>query len=345
MRSFVATLVCLAACAQLPPPVSPVAPTAPLAPLTSAELATRSHTVLELFDRADVAAFEPLLAERFVHFEGGPPKLRDAELAELRKRTPGAPMFASRSWSDEFTQVGTEDAVFIGKATEVQGGNASHGGYRYTGWYTLHWVRERGAWKLRVWSWQRAGGASVRESWNEIYRNDAGFEKQPNRLLVDVVKGVKPGTALDLATGQGRNALYLAAHGWTVTAIDFADEGLRIARDRAAQAKLELSTINADIDTWDFGKNRFDLVTMIYPGDNHEPWIAKAQAALKPGGLFVLEFFAGDPAMPDDGGYPPGRLAQLFASGFVVLRDDLVEDRPDWARDRARLVRFVAKKR
>jgi hypothetical protein len=226
----------------------------------------------------------------------------------------------------------------------VQGGNDSHGGYRWVGWYTLQWRRDGEAWKLRLWTWMRGGGASARETWNEIYRNDAGFEKLPNKLLVEVTKGLRPGTALDLAMGQGRNALYLASIGWTVTGIDFSDEGIKIARDEAAKRKLTLSTINADIDAWDFGKEKWDLITMIYPGDNHDPWIAKAKVALKKGGLFVLEYFAGEPDKPDDG-YVPGHLAKLFGDGFVILRDDNIDGRPDWAMDQAKLVRFVAKKK
>ncbi len=74
-------------------------------------------------------------------------------------------------------------------------------------------------------------------------------------------------------------------------------------------------------------------------------WIEKIKPALRPGGLFVVEYFAQDPDDAGDGGFAPGQLAKLFASGFDILRDEVVEDAFDWALDRARLVRFVAKKR
>lgn len=345
MRFLLSLLVTGAAACGAPAPhlvAPPAVSSAPAPALTAATLVARSHAVLELFDRGDADGMAAILADDFVHFEGGAPTLRDAELTRLRARPPGTPMFASRTWTDEFTQVGVDHALFIGKATEVQGGNDSHGGYCYVGWYTLGWVRQDGGWRLRLWTWQRGGG-SARDTWNEIYRNDVGFEKQPNRLLVDVVKSVTPGTALDLAMGQGRNALFLAQAGWKVTGVDFADEGLQVARDEAARRKLDLTTVNADIDAWDFGVARWDLVAMIYPGGNHLRWIEKAKQGLRPGGLFVLEYFAAEPADPDDG-YRPGQLAALFAVGFDVVRDDLVEDRPDWAKDHARLVRFVARK-
>ncbi len=345
-------LVLVTACATAPaarepcpmPLASPGAMVpAPIAP-TEDDIKARSHALLDAYDRGDHETIEPMLDAHMLHFEGGKPQTRDAELESLRERKPGGPHIAKRTWSDETVQVNADDAVFIGKATEVQGGNDSHGGYRYVGWYTLQWRRDGDAWKLRLWTWMRAGGASKREVWNEIYRNDVGFEKQPNKLLVDVAKNVKPGTALDLATGQGRNALYLASQGWTVTGIDFSDEGLQIARDEAAKRKLTISTVNADIDAWEFGKEKWDLIAMIYPGENHDPWIHKAKVGLKRGGLFVLEFFAGEPDNPDDG-YVPGHLAKLFGDGFVILRDDYVEGQPDWAMDHAKLVRFVAKKK
>jgi SAM-dependent methyltransferase len=352
MRS-VLLLAALAACAHAPAPCpSPVtakridspAPAPPIAPPSKAEITTRSHDLLDAYDRGELAKVEPLLSAALVHFEGGKPRTRDDELAGLRKRKPDGPYIASRVWSDEHVEVSADQAVFVGKATETQGGNAKHGGYQWSGWYMLAWGRDAETWKLRVWTWQRAGKASERTLWNEIFRNDSGFEKQPNKLLVEVTKGMKPGTALDLAMGQGRNALYLASIGWKTTGIDFADEGVQIARAEAAKRKLELSTINADIDSWDFGTNRWDLISMIYPGDNHEPWIEKAKLGLKHGGLFVLEFFAGDAEHPTEGGYLPGQLAQAFATGFTILRDDTVEDTPDWAIDHAKLVRFVARK-
>jgi hypothetical protein len=343
-------LVALAACAHArspacPPPVmhAAPAPATPVTPVTKEDIGKRSREVLDAYDKGDVAVVERALSPGFIHFEGGKPSTRDDELGALKRRKPGGPFIAKREWSDERIEVHADHALFIGKATEVQGGNDSHGGgYRYVGWYTLHWGREGDAWKLRLWTWQRSGAVSQRETWNEIYRNDVGFEKQPNRLLVEITKGVRPGTALDLAMGQGRNGLYLASIGWKVTGIDFADEGLKVARDEAAKRKLELSTVNADIDGWDFGKARWDLVAMIYPGDKKLAWIEKAKVGLKPGGLFVYEYFAGDDT--DDGGFKPGELAKLFADGFTIVRDDTVEDRPDWAMDRAKLVRFVARK-
>lgn len=337
-----ALVALLAACASAPAPIPP--PAAP-APLSADEIVRRTHELLDAFDRGEIAKVEPALAAQLVHFEGGKRRTRAEDLAGLAKRKPGGPSIARRAWSDEHVTVTANDAVFIGKATETQGGNDKHGGYKFVGWYTLAWVRDGGTWKVRLWTWQRAGKSSAPDFWNDVYRNDSGFEKQPNQFLVEMTKGVTPGTALDLAMGQGRNALYLASLGWQVTGIDFAVEGVTIARAEAEKRKLAMTSVMADIDTWDFGTNRWDLISMIYPGDNHEPWIEKAKVALKKNGLFVLEFFAADPDDPDDGGFRPGQLAKLFSGpDFQVLRDDTFEGTPDWAVDHATLVRFVARK-
>jgi hypothetical protein len=51
--------------------------------------------------------------------------------------------------------------------------------------------------------------------------------RKPNQLLVEAVRHRKPGTALDVGMGQGRNAIFLAKEGWEVTGFDSADEGVR----------------------------------------------------------------------------------------------------------------------
>jgi SAM-dependent methyltransferase len=327
--------------AQPVPAIAPAQPPQAKAP-SEAEVKQMTHDLLDAYDRGDVAAVEPRLAPEFLHFEGGHGVERKEEIDQLRKRKPGGPFIATRTWEEERVRIHGDSLVFTGKATEQQGGNETKGGYKYVGWYVVEWVRRGDAWQARLWTWQRGGEQSMRDSWNEIFRNGLGFAREPNRLLVEVVKGRKPGAALDVAMGQGRNALHLAAQGWKVTGVDISDEGIRIARAEAAKRKLALETVNVNIDDYDFGKSKWDLVTMIYAGDS-EKWIEKIKVGLRPGGLFIVEFFAkvGD----DEGSFAPGQLAKLFAAGFEILRDEVVEDAPDWALDRAKLVRFVAKKK
>ena len=312
-------------------------------PPTEEEIKKLSYDLLGAWDRADVAKMEELLAPEFLHFEVGHGTDREENLKMLRDRRPGAPYIATRTWEDERVRIHGDIATFTGKATEREGGNDKKGNYKYVGFYLLEWARHGDAWKARLWTWHRGGEDETRSHWNSVYREGVGFERKPNRLLVETVKGKRPGAALDLAMGQGRNALHLAAQGWKVTGVDISDEGLRLAREEATRRKLALETVNANIDAYDFGKNKWDLITMIYAGANVS-WVEKVKPALRPGGLFIVEFFAREPDAPR-GGFAPGQLAKLFADGFEILRDEVVEDEPDWARDRAKLVRFVARKR
>lgn len=343
MRSVL--VLALAACTHSPSPVAPCAATRATPPGEDA-IKTKSHAVLDAFDRGDTPTVAAALAASFVHFEGGAPNTRDKELAGMAKRKPDAPHIGARTWKEEHVFSSADDAVFVGLATEHMSGNDVHGGYDYTGWYTLGWRRDGDAWKLALWTWQRAGAAAERDTWNEMFRNSIGFNKQPNQLLVDTVRTLsKPGRALDVAMGQGRNALYLASQGWKVTGVDFSDEGLRQAREEAEKRKLPLEAIYADVATYDFGIAKWDLVTMIYAGDD-VAWIERIKASLKPGGVFVVEYFHdNDEAGKADGSFAKGELAALFADGFDIVKDEIVDGVPDWAMDRASLVRFVARKR
>ncbi|HEU0033452.1 MAG TPA: methyltransferase domain-containing protein [Kofleriaceae bacterium] len=334
MRALLALTV-VAACAH---------PRAPVPP-SSADLIEHSHRVIAAFDTADRTTLDAALHPTFVQLEGGEPVARAEFLKKLDDRKPGDPTIARRTWDKERIVVQGDSVLFIGRATEVPSGNTVHGGgYRIVGWYTLHWIPDGDAWRVRLWTWQAGGELAMRGTWNEIFRGGAGFNHEPNRLLVDTVRDVSPGTALDVAMGQGRNALYLASQGWKVTGVDLSDEGLRQARAEAQRRKLALDTIQANLDRFDFGVAKWDLVTMIYAGDD-VGWIEKIQKSLRPGGLFVVEYFANDASVNQaDGGFERGQLAKLFATGFTIVRDEIVDDTPDWAMDRARLVRFVARK-
>ena len=313
------------------------APT-PVSTPSDAELKRRSHDIIDALDRGDVAAVEAALAPSFIHFAGGSGTDRDAVLAKIKQRK-SCWYIAKRTWDNEQVVRKDDALVFMGRAHELQGGNDTHGGYLYDGCYLLQWVRIGDAWRVQLLTWQKE--STDRDWWNDTFHKGRGFSLEPNRLLVETVEGEKPGAALELAMGQGRNALYLASQGWQVTGVDMSDEGLRIAREQAVKRRLALETINADIDEWDFGVNRFDLVTLMYAGD-HAKWIEKIKASLRDGGLFIVEGWAKQ--SPDSlVGFGEGQLAKLF-DGFEVLRDETVQDVPDWAWDEGKLVRFVARK-
>ncbi len=70
---------------------------------------------------------------------------------------------------------------------------------------------------------------SADQVWNDLYAKHEGKEHQFNKFLAETVKGRKPGTALDIGMGQGRNSLFLAALGWQVTGFDISEVGVKQA--------------------------------------------------------------------------------------------------------------------
>lgn len=114
----------------------------------------------------------------------------------------------------------------------------------------------------------------------------------PNAWIAETVEslGLQPGTAIDLACGEGRNALWLAQRGWQVTAVDFSGVALATGRSRAEKLGVEVDWERADVTAW-VSPTLVDLVVIAYlqleAGDLADV-IAAAAGALEPGGRIVL---------------------------------------------------------
>lgn len=91
-----------------------------------------------------------------------------------------------------------------------------------------------------------------KESWDERYAAGKFSSAEPHKLLTKFVDEVSPGRALDLACGTGRHAIFLAEHGWDVTAVDNSAVGIGIARERAAEKGLDIDFRIADIEKGGF---------------------------------------------------------------------------------------------
>lgn len=91
-----------------------------------------------------------------------------------------------------------------------------------------------------------------------------GFASRPSALLADAIQGVKPGVALDVGMGQGRNAVFLATEGWAVTGFDISEAALAASRANAQKAGVSLTTVKASYDAFDFGTNTWDLVLLAF---------------------------------------------------------------------------------
>ena len=308
----------------------------------------KSHVWLDAWDQWNAEQFVEPLGPTFILFEDARYISKDLLVARLKAGKEKQLPPRTRTWDDERTYLGESIAIFIGHAIENIPAQDARPATTQDGYNTVVWTRENNRWVIGHWQWSRAGLDADRDRWNDIYKQGRGFNQQPNQLLVDTIKGRKPGAALDIGMGQGRNALYLASQGWKTTGIDVATEGLRIAREEAARRKLKnFTAIEGDFEKYDLGTAKWDLVTMIYEGTDHK-LVEKIKSALKPGGLFISEYFHADSEIAKSGatGWKTGELAELFKDGWTIVKDEVVEDNADWGGQRkTKLVRFVAQKK
>jgi len=343
----------LAACAATPAPVTTPCPAtvaalpAAAAPVPDeAKVKEMTHALLDAFDRADAATLGELSGPTFGLYEEERFRDRTSMLESLKSRTDRHAPIHSRTWGDERVTLGPDTVIYFGEATEHVPADGDAKALEDEGANMVVWVRDGAHWKAAVWQWEPAGVAAERTRWNRWLIEGRGFNHKPNQTLVDAVKGRKPGAALDIATGQGRNSVFLATQGWKVTGVDIADEGLRVTREEAARQKVKVETVESDIDKYDLGTERWDLVTMIYAGDDAK-LLERIKPAVKKGGMFVTEYFAFDSevAKSGAGGWDPKVLEAAFKDGWKIVRDDHLEDSADWAGQRkTKLVRFVAQK-
>ncbi|MGC9221600.1 MAG: class I SAM-dependent methyltransferase [Solirubrobacteraceae bacterium] len=88
------------------------------------------------------------------------------------------------------------------------------------------------------------------EHWERRYaQTGLVWTAEPNRFLVEEVAGRKPGRALDLACGEGRNGIWLAQRGWEVTGVDFSAHAIKKGRALAAARGVEVQWVVQDLLT------------------------------------------------------------------------------------------------
>jgi SAM-dependent methyltransferase len=132
-----------------------------------------------------------------------------------------------------------------------------------------------------------------REDWDRRYAGDELiWTAEPNRMLVTEVGTIVPGRALDLGCGEGRNAVWLARQGWSVTAVDFSDVGLDKGRRLADAHAVTVDWVLADLRTYAPEAGFYDLVVALYlhlDAQDRRRVHAAAAAALRPAGtMFVV---------------------------------------------------------
>ncbi|MFI6154872.1 class I SAM-dependent methyltransferase [Kitasatospora sp. NPDC051170] len=178
------------------------------------------------------------------------------------------------------------------------------------------------------------------QDWDDRYAaSELVWGAEPNRWVVRELGDVKPGTALDLAAGEGRNAIWLAGRGWDVTGLDYS----AVALERAERLTADLPDEVADRLTWRHGDARtfespeagYDLVLVAYlqvPAADRRTALRRAADALAPGATLLvvghdltnLTEGVGGPQDPAVLFTPEDVLADLEGLGLRTVRAERV---------------------
>jgi tellurite methyltransferase len=184
------------------------------------------------------------------------------------------------------------------------------------------------------------------QGWDERYksgeRRAEDLDAAPTPLLVETAEKLVPGKALDLACGSGRNALWLAEHGWSVTAVDGSSVAIEILRSRASGrgVTVEARAANLEKSEYRIEPSSWNLIAMCHylQRDLFEP----AKQGVVPGGVLISIVHITEPGEePTAHRLRPGELEQYF-QGWEILH--YREGKPNDTAHQRSVAEIVARK-
>ncbi|MFO7576830.1 MAG: class I SAM-dependent methyltransferase [Pelovirga sp.] len=168
------------------------------------------------------------------------------------------------------------------------------------------------------------------QEWNERWQEKSvDADWQPDPWLQRIVPFLPRGSALDVACGMGRNAVYLAEQGFAVTAVDLSNVALDLLRREAQRRELEIDIRQVDLEgEAQLPAGSFDLVIQFF--FLHRPLLMPLLDKVRPGGFAVLRTFsrAGSArfgAVPDAISFAPGELFDLFSGWDLLVHEEGLE--------------------
>lgn len=171
--------------------------------------------------------------------------------------------------------------------------------------------------------------SDMEHRWDRRWRDKLDSPFLPDPWLLKVLHLLPTGRALDIASGRGRNALFLAERDWSVTAIDRSREALAQLEREAVRRHLPVETVRFDLEAEPrLPAGDFDLVIDFFY--LHRPLLPAILRAVSPGGAAVVRTFtsagpfAGGPGNPDFV-LDPGELLATFAGWEILLHEEGLE--------------------
>jgi 2-polyprenyl-3-methyl-5-hydroxy-6-metoxy-1,4-benzoquinol methylase len=195
--------------------------------------------------------------------------------------------------------------------------------------------------------------------WDERYQRDPLiYGAEPSDFLVKEVGRLRPGNCLCLAEGQGRNAVWLAAQGFSVTAVDQSSVGMARAQEFAAERGVALTTDVADLADYDLGQDNWDNIISIFghlPSELRRDVHRRVVEALRPGGIFLLIAYTPKQLETAGVGGPPDpdmmltveKLTTELEGLEIVLAEEVVRqvNEGEFHKGESAVVQFVGRKR
>lgn len=166
---------------------------------------------------------------------------------------------------------------------------------------------------------------SDQRRWDSRFRGkEFAFGKEPNPFLKKHIHLLPKGKALDIASGEGRNAVFLAQHGFDVDAVDISEMGLKKSIKLARERGVKINPILVDLDQYQIEKGRYDLIANFY--FLRRSLIPKIKKGLKKGGRVIFETYTLEQRDLGTGGpkqaryfLKPNELLWLFKDFRILL--------------------------
>jgi len=154
----------------------------------------------------------------------------------------------------------------------------------------------------------------MKDFWDKRFSEKKfAYGTEPNLFFAKEIKKLLPGKLLLLGEGEGRNAVFAAVNGWDTTAVDFSESGKEKAAKLAKENNVLIKYDIADLSEYQPTEDYFDVISLIFvhlPEEVRENLHARIVQALKPGAVFIGQFFAKEQINRNSGG--PKSLEMLY---------------------------------